>query len=124
MWNLDLNRVLEAEVPPGVKVVCYVDDSLVITAGWKWTCTLRIIETVVAAIDTNINYLGLEIISQMMKALWFRCFPRIRRPPTTLLSIQRDRILVKEELMYLGVTLDWCLNFNTHFNGLTSHIKR
>ncbi len=32
LWNIAFDDILKEEVPPGVNVICYVDDTLVVTA--------------------------------------------------------------------------------------------
>ena len=35
-WDLDFNEVLEAAVPIGINIVCYADDTLLVTKSRRW----------------------------------------------------------------------------------------
>lgn len=64
MWNIGYNSVLGAVVPNGIYIVCYADDTLIITGGKDWTQKLRQIEAVVSAVIIEVNSLGLKIAVQ------------------------------------------------------------
>ena len=119
LWNIGYNKVLEAAVP----LESRSSITPIIAVGRKWVRTLRIIETAVAAIITKIRGLGLEIAAQKTETLWFHGLPRTQSPPQSRLSVQGDRMLVKEYMRYLDIILDGRLNFNVHFSRLSPRIE-
>ena len=49
--------------------------------------------------------------------------PMTRKLPITWLSVQGERIRVKEDLKCLGITLNGPLKFDAHFNCLTPKVE-
>lgn len=72
----------------------------------------------------NIRELGLEIAAHKTEAIWMHGLSKTRRPPLTWLSVQGERIRVKEDLEYLEITLDRPHNFDAHFNRLAPKVER
>ena len=77
----------------------------------------------VAAIATRIEKLDLKIAAHKTEALWIHGLPKSKKPPLTWLTIQSERVQVKEELKYLGLTLDGRLTFDKHFDRLTPKVE-
>ena len=123
LWNLGFNSVLETPLPSGVQLFCYADDTLVIATGRQWTRTARLTEVAVAAIATRIRKLDLKIAAHKTEALWIHGLPKSKKPPRTWLTIQNERVQVKEELKYLGLTLDGRLTFDKHFDRLIPKVE-
>ena len=91
--------------------------------GKKWTRTLRLTETAVAAITAKVQGLGLKVAAKKTETLWIGGLPRTRRLPITWLAVQSERIRVKNDLKYLGVTLDGRLKFDTYFDHLSPKVE-
>ena len=131
LWNLGFNSVLETAVPTGLQLICYVDDTLITAGGRTWTRTLRLVEVGVAVVIAEIRRIGLEVAAQETEAMWIHDLPRSRRPPQTWMNIDEERILVKDSLKYLRITLDGRLNYQAHFDniapkmeGVAAHLGR
>ncbi|XP_072938828.1 uncharacterized protein [Epargyreus clarus] len=78
LWNVAYDAVLRTVLPDGVSIVCYADDTLVLTEGVSYTTAVRLAEVGVARVIANIRRLGLRVASQKTEAIWFHG----RRPIT------------------------------------------
>ncbi|XP_072929562.1 uncharacterized protein [Epargyreus clarus] len=71
LWNIAYDAVLRTVLPDGVSIVCYADDTLVLTEGECFSRTARLAELGVARVVENIHRLGLQIASHKTEAMWF-----------------------------------------------------
>ncbi|XP_053989808.1 uncharacterized protein LOC128882247, partial [Hylaeus volcanicus] len=64
LWNFGYDSVLRGLLPPGVFVVCYADDTLIIAVGRDGTRVHRLAELAAAIVVARIQALGLRISPQ------------------------------------------------------------
>lgn len=66
---------------------------------------------------------GQGFVAHKTETLWFHVHHRTRKLLSTWLYVQGEHIKMKEELKHLDLTLDGCLNFETHFNHLGTRVN-
>lgn len=71
----------------------------------------------------RIRHFRLRISPRKTKATWFHSGTR-RGPPQEEIQEEDARIVVKEQLKYLGLTLDSGWGFEQHFGTLASRLER
>lgn len=59
LWNLGYDWVLRGALFPGQALVCYADDTLVLSRGDDWSNTIRLAEIGVGHVVDRIRRLGL-----------------------------------------------------------------
>ncbi|CAK9815594.1 Putative 115 kDa protein in type-1 retrotransposable element R1DM [Anthophora plagiata] len=124
LWDLAYDVVLRAALPPGVSVICYADDTLILASGDEdWRRTIRLAEAGVACVVARIRDLGLEIAPRKTEALWFHG-PRREGPPRSWMRVGESSVRVGSQLKYLGLTLDSHWRFEVHFEHLVPRVER
>lgn len=124
LWNLAYDIVLRAELPVGVHVVCYADDTLIIATGNSVRETIRLAELGAAYLIRKINGLGLKVASQKTESIWFHNLSRGRELPSSVISVGDAKIQVGRYLKYLGLILDSRWNFKEHFALLVPRLEK
>ncbi|XP_072931478.1 uncharacterized protein [Epargyreus clarus] len=81
LWNLAYDVVLRTELPRGVSVICYADDTLVLAEGETFEGTTRLAELGVARVVAKIRGIGLSVAENKTDALWFHGLRRGVEPP-------------------------------------------
>lgn len=124
LWNLAYDAVLRVDLPVGLHVVCYADDTLVLAGGDDFERTKGLAELGVACVVGKVHELGLRIAPQKTEALWFHKFPRGREPPSQSLRVGDVDVQVGRYLKYLGLTLDSRWDFGEHFGRSVPRILK
>ncbi|XP_050561732.1 uncharacterized protein LOC118274342 [Spodoptera frugiperda] len=124
LWNLAYDAVLRVDLPAGVHIVCYADDTLVMASGNTFEETIRLSELGVAKVVASIHELGLKIAPQKTEALWFHKLPRTREPPSSSVRVGDAQVQVGRYLKYLGLTLDSRWGFEEHFERLVPRVEK
>lgn len=119
LWDITYDAVLRASLPLGGNVICYADDTLVVVEGRTASLAIAVMDTVVS----RIRSLGLEIAAGKTEAMWLHALPRGQQPPELRLQVGEASVEVKDEMSYLGLTLDsrWC--FEKHFDRLAPRVE-
>lgn len=106
--------MLQTVLPPGCRVVCYADDTLVLVGGNDWGESLAKETVAVHAVVRTIRDAGLGVAANKTEALFF--YNRSRRPPPPDSSLVEGavRVRVQPKLKYLGLTLDGGWSFRGH----------
>ncbi|CAK9820194.1 Putative 115 kDa protein in type-1 retrotransposable element R1DM [Anthophora quadrimaculata] len=123
LWDLAYDVVLRAALPPGVSIVSYADDTLILASGEDWRRTIRLAEVGVACAVARIRDLGLEIAPHKSEALWL-LGPRQREPPRSWVRVGESHVRVRTQMKYLGLTLDSHWRFEAHFEQLVPRVER
>lgn len=123
LWNLAYDAVLRIDLPDGVHVVCYADDTLVLANGENFTETTRLAEMGVACVVRKIHALGLQVAPHKTEALWFHRLPWGKEPPNTMIRVGDVDVSVGTHLKYLGLFLDGRWKFREHFNRLIPKVE-
>ncbi|CAK1598874.1 unnamed protein product [Parnassius mnemosyne] len=124
LWNLAYDAVLRVDLPAGVNIVCYADDTLVIASGITFERTKELAELGVEVVVAKIHELGLEIAPHKTEALWFHKLPRGREPPNSCVRVGGSEVRVGRYMKYLGLHLDSRWGFEEHFERLVPRIER
>lgn len=106
LWDLGYNTVLRASLPEGATLVCYADDTLVVTVGRWLGWTIRRAEIAVAAAVARIRGLGLRMDSDKTEAVCFNRWQQSRPPPRSWIRIGGSCVEVGLSVKYLGLHLD------------------
>ncbi|KAJ0169535.1 hypothetical protein K1T71_014720 [Dendrolimus kikuchii] len=105
LWNIAYDWILRCRVLPGVRVVCYADDTLIAARGRTHRQACLLGTAGVSSIVGRIRRLGLEVALQKTEAVMFHG-PRNRPPPDTSIIVGGIRIGIGETMKYLGLVLD------------------
>jgi hypothetical protein len=71
LWDIGYDAVLRAGLPPGSSVVCYADDTLVLTRGCNWQKAVAASNVALAAVMRSIDRMDLEVAPHKTEALFF-----------------------------------------------------
>ncbi|XP_046976610.1 uncharacterized protein LOC124542724 [Vanessa cardui] len=124
-WNLAYDAVLRVELPAGVSVICYADDTLVLACGLSFEMTRRRAELGVELVVAKICKLGLRIAPHKTEALWFHKWPVGREPPRSqIIRVGDSYVQVSRYMKYLGLVLDGRWSFEEHFKLLVPRIEK
>ncbi|CAK9820186.1 Putative 115 kDa protein in type-1 retrotransposable element R1DM [Anthophora quadrimaculata] len=123
LWDLAYDVVLRAALPPGVSVICYADDTLVLASGSGGRRTIRLAEFGVACVVARIRDLGLQIAPHKSEALWFLA-PRQEEPRRSWVRVGESYVRVGYQMKYLGLTLDSHWRFEVHFEKLVPRVEK
>ncbi len=69
--NIAFDDILEEEVPPGVNIICYVDDTLMVTAENDIPTLERKVNTALEAMTHWIESVGLNLATSKTEAVLF-----------------------------------------------------
>jgi hypothetical protein len=119
LWITAYDRVLRCPMSPGAGLVCYADDTLVLTGGRCWHETVNLAEDAMVCAVHAIQGLGLSVTSAKSEALCF--FNRRRRgtpPPGLFVKINGEPVPVENRMKYVGLTIDSQWSFTPHFELL------
>lgn len=124
LWNLAYDTVLRIELPVGVHVVCYADDTLIVATGENVEETMRLAELGTAYLIRKINGLGLKVAPLKTEAVWFHGLPRSREPPSSMITVGNAQVQVGRYMKYLGLILDSKWDFKEHFKRLVPRLDK
>ncbi len=71
LWNIAFDDILKEEVPPGVNVICYADNTLVVTVEDDIPTLERKINTALEAMTRWIKSAGLNLATAKTEAVLF-----------------------------------------------------
>ncbi|KAA5586394.1 reverse transcriptase family protein, partial [Pseudomonas aeruginosa] len=121
LWNIGYDWVLRGALLPGLRVICYADDTLVVARGDDYRESARLATAGVALVVGRIRRLGLDVALNKSEALWFHG-PRRAPPVDTHIVVGGVRIGVGVQLKYLGLVLDSRWAFRAHFAELVPRL--
>ncbi|TLM46166.1 reverse transcriptase family protein, partial [Acinetobacter baumannii] len=114
LWNIGYDWVLRGALLPGLSVICYADDTLVVARGGSFAESARLATAGVAHVVGKIRRLGLDVALSKSEAMWFHR-PRRVPPVDAHIVVGGVRIGVGVQLKYLGLILDSRWTFRAHF---------
>ncbi|CAB3254621.1 unnamed protein product [Arctia plantaginis] len=123
LWNLAYDAVLRTSLPPGLSVVCYADDTLVLAGGHGFQEALELAEIGVACVVQSISGLGLRVAPHKTEALWFHRKRRGAVPTRSLIRVGGTEVEVGQHIKYLGLTLDSRWGFGEHFERMILRVR-
>ncbi len=111
LWNITFDDILKEEVPPGVNVICYADDTLVVTAENDIPTLERKVHTALEAMTRCIELAGLNLATAKTEAVLFTHHRRFSPPSFRL---KKEQIRLCTTLKYLRLWFDGKLTFKEH----------
>lgn len=72
LWNTASDAVLCTSLPPGLRGVCYLDDTLILARGTSFKEVLWLLEQGMACVVSKICELGLRVAPLKTELTWFR----------------------------------------------------
>lgn len=113
LLNLSYDWALGAVLQPQTRLLCYADDTLLLSLGVSPTLAAWRATASAAALISRIQRLGLKIsASKTMVALFYS---ESRRVDPVSVNILEQQIQATETLKYLGVIFDRRLTFKSHY---------
>ncbi len=82
LWNIALNDLLKEEVPLGVSVICYGDDTLVVMVEDDIPMLERKVNTALGATTCRIESARRNLATTKMEAVLFTRCCRFKSPPS------------------------------------------
>lgn len=122
LWNIGYNWVLRGALLPGLTLVCYADDTLIVAGGESWPQTLQLATVGVALVVGRIRTLGLRVALSKTEAIYFPG-PRTGHPPKRHMSVEGIDIPILPNLKYLGLVLDSKWTFGDHFSRMAPRVR-
>lgn len=124
LWNLGYDWVLRGALLPGQALVCYADDTLVLSWGIDWSSTIRLAEAGVGHVVGRIKRLGLEVAPQKTEAIWFAASGK-RGPPRdrAQMEVEGVRVEIGTQMRYLGLILDSRWSFGPHMAKMAPRVR-
>lgn len=117
LWNIGYDWVLRCELPPGVNLTCYADDTLVTARGSSYREAALLATAAVSQVVRRIRRLGLEVALNKSEAIAFHG-PRRAPPLGSHIVVGGTQIAVESTMKYLGLVLDSRWDFGPHFQRL------
>ncbi|XP_076545265.1 uncharacterized protein LOC143305456 [Osmia lignaria lignaria] len=103
LWDLGYDPVLRVELPTGVSLTCFADDTHVLAVGRGWKRTSHLAEIGVAAVAAGIRRLGLQLAPHKTEAMWFYSPRRGVAPPSqSVVRVSGVDVQVGKGHRYLG----------------------
>ncbi|XP_018368810.1 PREDICTED: uncharacterized protein LOC108764902 [Trachymyrmex cornetzi] len=112
---------MKKELPSGSLVICYADDTLVLTAGEDWEEATILSNITTDIIIRRIQDLGLDVAPEKTEAVGFH---DRGRPAHTNIRILGTSVKVGTTMKYLGLTLDSKWKFEAHFSNLAPRLEK
>jgi hypothetical protein len=123
LWITAYDRVLRCPRPLGTDLVCYADDTLILTGDRWWYDTANFAEDTVACVVREIRNLGLCVSPAKSVVMGFYN-GRDRGPPPPGLSvgISGEKVMVGLQMKYLGLIIDSRWSFEPQFKQLVPKV--
>lgn len=114
IWNVVYDEVLGLPMPPGVYLVAYADDLIIVivTKSTRWA--QRLLTRAMIRVDEWMLRRGLQLAMQKTELLYLT---RRRIETTTPMMVGAARVRPGGFAKYLGVTLDTRMTFWPHISG-------
>lgn len=118
LWNLCIDELIGTPLPRKCQMVVYADDILLIIEERSLAGLTLSADIAIAVLERRIRKLSLELAPMKTEAVIFSRKTAIIK---AYINVCRHRIIIKNEMKYLGVILDSRLSFKEH---LKMTIKR
>ncbi len=121
LWNIAFDDILKEEVPPGLNIICYTDDTLVVTVENNIPMLEQKVNTALEAMTHWIKSAGLNLATVKMEAVLFT-HRRHFSPPSFRLKGEQIRLCTA--LKYLGLWFNGKLTFKEHAKRTAAKAER
>ncbi|XP_068993471.1 uncharacterized protein [Neodiprion pinetum] len=122
LWNLTFDEVLRGEGVADCVIVCYADDTLVLSSAGDSSTAVALANAMVARVVRRISGLGLTVAASKTEAVLFRRVKKGEAPNTPDVRVGAERVLLSGSMKYLGVRLDPGLTFKAHFASMETRL--
>ncbi|XP_032676817.1 uncharacterized protein LOC116846720 [Odontomachus brunneus] len=118
-----VEKAMRTALPPGSTVVCYADDTLVLSGGTDWGEATALANVAVECVVRSIRALGLRVAPNKTEALFLH--GRFEGPPPQAhIMVADTRMKVGSMLKSPSLTLDGTSGFVEHFKRLSFKLGR
>lgn len=121
LFNVYIREIFEI-VPEGVQMIGYADDLIVFCKGKNVIQMTQKINQVLSSINNWLIQHSLLISKGKCEAIWFNKKRYIHYPPN--IQIDNETIQYKNDIKYLGVTLNKNLKWDKHINNMIIKAKK
>lgn len=121
LWNMTYDQVLRVSLPSGVSVIGFADDILVIVQGKTCAAVEDQMNTALNSISNKISTLNLTLAVEKTEAVMFR---RKYKDDTPFIALNGALVSMKRSIKYLGIVIDYNLNFNQHVEATAAKAER
>lgn len=121
LWNIAFDSVLRLHSEEGCHVICYADDTLVISTASGLPEVITRANIQVARVVNHIRRLGLTIADNKTEAVLF-----YKRKPRAMpyIRVGDSQIRTRPSIKYLGVMIDAKWSFRDHFTYVCEKLRR
>ncbi|XP_070530005.1 uncharacterized protein [Cardiocondyla obscurior] len=124
LWNIGYDAVFSSALPPHSKVVCYADDTLILSGGRDWTEARARGEIAASSVLRSVQKLGLYVAHEKTEAIVFSGKTGgPQPPPSSQILVGAARIQIAQNLKYLGLILDHKWSFGPHFKRIGERVR-
>lgn len=113
LWNIGYDYVLQTELDPGCRVICYADDTMVISTANNMKDQINKANSMISKVIGRTRELGLKVSPSKTEVILFH--GRTRPKEVAKVTVEGETIVAKNCVKYLGIMLDGRLNFKEHF---------
>jgi len=103
MWNIVYNVILRTAIPPGSRIICYADDTLIVTGAYSWE---EAITSAITCVIQGIEMLDLRVALEKTEVTFFSRGTRDSPPAGGQVEVAGLYILIGNSVKYLGLQLD------------------
>lgn len=122
LWNVAFDGILRLDGLYGGRVVCYADDTVVLTTADDSKTAADRATLLVCRVLREIRGLGLNIAANKTEVVLFR--PRRSRwRPDVSVRVGDIEVVAEKVMKYLGILLDSRLNFEDHFATVETKVS-
>lgn len=122
LWNIGYDYVLQTDPEPGCRILCYADDTLVISTADNMRDLTSRANSMIDKVIGRIRELGLRVSPTKTEAVLFH--GRTKPNETARITVEGEIIIAKSSMKYLGIMLDSRLNFWEHFQYMKKKTTR
>ena len=121
LWNVAFNGIFKVKLPPGVQLICYADDTLVVGVADTVDEVENRVNRALDDVTRWIESAGLTVAAEKTEAILFTKRRKYREPTFRLGGVVIGRCTA---LKYLGLWFDKNLDFRHHFEKVTEKATR
>lgn len=121
LWNLAFDSVLRLRLEEGCRIICYADDTLVVSTSNRVFGAVVSANIQIARVVRHISELGLTVSESKTEAVLFSK-KRLNNMPSV--RVGTSNIFTGESMKYLGVKIDRLWDFRDHFKYVESKLHK
>jgi hypothetical protein len=125
LWNIGYNKVLSAAINNNESdIICYADDTLLITSGEDVDTAIHNVNIDAYRIVKEIEGLGLSVAAQKTQVMGFSGNRIKSSYKNKYVIIKDEAIEIRNNIKYLGLTLDAKWSFRMHFENISAKVDK